>query len=156
MYFIPSIINKALRELECSRVVVAKLHSSVPTNFYPDLFSVYFEALDKNTFSIKDIVVNKPISILNVEFEDDLDKISINLYKDNDKCVKHLKNVDCILMINQLLHYNNIVWGVLSFQYKATPFYLNSDEILASYLNKMKQCKQSIYDSLKLNDEYTY
>jgi hypothetical protein len=155
------LLEKALKELNCDRILIARLHPNMNTEFNyegtpvcpichkihlvdPDLsFSVIFEEKKEHVFSVVDYIKNIPVSILEKEFKGDTEKIVMSCAQlvENLKCVRHLQKLDMEIIFNQLLSSNNHIWGVLSFQYTQVPNWINNEEESILFMRKIKEYK---------------
>jgi len=146
------LLNKALIQLHCSRIVLAKIHDISPTSPL-SVFSVIFEEIQNDSIqSIKQTVINIPSSVLLLEFGNNKDKVVVanisTIKKNNLKCLAHLKTIHSEVIVNFLLYTHNYIWGILSFQYQTIPPYIHGLSIDQSYYTLMQYYRNNIHSSI--------
>lgn len=118
-------------DLNADRVVIALLHQK-SLGSLETVFTVLLEELSPNTKSIYPIVKNIPPNVINLEFKNDLDSMVVAVKRDflPTPCTHHLEAIECKTLINTLLKFENFYWGILSFQFKEIPPFINNDDII--------------------------
>lgn len=144
---INSVLNKFRVELNADRALIALFHQ---LNFDSNdmVFTVMLEDLSKGTNTIYPTVKNIPRNIIDLEFKNDLDSIVVGVYSPllPYSCVKHLEAINSKAIINLLLKLNNYYWGILSFQFKEIPIFINLNGSISSDLNnQLLNYKEIIY-----------
>lgn len=138
-----------LNTLKCDRALIAGFHKE---EIKEDsiVFSILIEELSKGTKSAYPIVNNIPFSIIEMEFQDKRNQVvvAVNHPDKPELCLKHLNNIGCKCIINQLLYLNDYLWGILSFQYKEIPSYVDNNKLNPQYYSLIKQYKKEIENSL--------
>lgn len=129
-------ISKVLEDLaiyfKADRVILAEIHAEtyIDLEAYNKVFSVTYEYLQDGIFSVKDIIRNIPISILEKEqpyYNNNLLVVNQNNPSLPPRCLNHLKNIESKTIINCLLRFNTTITGILSIQFKDSNFFSISD-----------------------------
>lgn len=138
---IHSIFTDVRNTLDADRVILAK----VDLEGNDKTFSIVFECLKSGIFSSASIVKDIPYRIIDLEFGTELDRVVVGNSSYHDPiCCNHLRQLDCKVIINQLLHFNDIVWGIFSLHFMECPPFITDDYIELNTLNYIKKCKEDI------------
>ena len=122
-------INSSLKDLrmasDADRVVIGIFHNSQKYAFDYHLLkmSVFHESLKDNSFSVKKIIRDIPLSYISEElalYKLNNNKLLFNISNPNMKpgCKLHLNSINIETICNYLLEYKRTPIGILSFQYK--------------------------------------
>ena len=145
-------LNAMCQNLNADRAMVAKIHGTTDKEGYisnDSAFSIMFEHCANNVISVKPLIQNIPVSVLKLEFGEDIDGIVVGdlKYAPHEKCTSHLKKLRVTVIINQLLRVEDYVWGVLSLHFKNRPSFVKEGKITEDFVPLLKNYKQSILTS---------
>lgn len=150
---IDNFLNECLDIFKCDRVLIAKIHPLILNDVNNLVFSTIFEKNKPPSAPIANYVKNISVNVLDLEFEQELDRIviankDVSIYP--EKCIAHLDKLKMNTIVNQLLYTNSYLWGIFSIQYSKNPYWLNSkiDTEIFKYL--AKQNKNKIINSILL------
>lgn len=165
------IIEKALEKIalesEADRVVIAFIHPKLNLeskteegfNIIETVFSIHHEYCREGTKSIKNIVKDKPISILKLESKNIEQNIMFAKCTPwlPSKCSRHFHNIGCEVIINQFINSHYYTLGIFSMQYKNmhTAKYRNKEQALKNkeVLYRYKEEITSIITKVKAKEK---